>query len=187
MKSKWIMNLHFKIKCWTVLPEEIGWLSNIRCFDLSQTEITELPSSICSLTNLQALLLSKFHRLIALPEEIGRLSNIRCFDLSQTEITELPSSTCSLTNLQTLLLSKCHRLTALPEEIGRLSNLRLLMWVKRACSLRWYDIEICLVAFTVKMSAYISWDLRVCVHIKFVSWALAKKNLWVEIDSLCSL
>ena len=38
--------------------------------------------------------------------------------------------------------------------------------------LDFFDIEICLVAFTVKKSAYISWEF---VHIKFVREVLAKK------------
>ena len=57
------------------LPDFLGELIHLRYLDLAHTLIGELPSSTCSLYNLQTLLLSSCYNLTVLPENIGDLIN----------------------------------------------------------------------------------------------------------------
>ncbi|XP_016652494.1 PREDICTED: putative disease resistance RPP13-like protein 1 [Prunus mume] len=84
----------------TELPDSIKKLIHLRYFDLSNTEIETLPSVLCSLYNLQTLLLSNCSRLVELPADLRKLIN-----------------------LQKLMLGGCYSLTKLPEDMWELINL----------------------------------------------------------------
>ena len=89
------------VECISVLPD-LDKLKHLRYLDLSYTLISELPPKICSLYNMQTLLLSNCRVLTDLPAEIMRLTNLRHLDVSMCPETKLPPGFGELTNLQTL-------------------------------------------------------------------------------------
>ena len=94
----------------TGLPDP-GKLKHLRYLDLSNTSISGLPPTTCSLYNMQTLLLSRCHLLTELPAKIRKLTNLRHLDVSE-----------------------CPRIKKLPRKFGELTNLRMLtdFWVGEA-------------------------------------------------------
>ncbi|XP_050369063.1 putative disease resistance RPP13-like protein 1 [Argentina anserina] len=84
------------------LPSSIGKLKHLRHFDLSATDIKKLPDEICSLYNLQTLLLWLCQSLAELPTELGKLVNLRHLDIQGTNIKMMPTTMGKLKDLQTL-------------------------------------------------------------------------------------
>ncbi|GAA0151852.1 hypothetical protein LIER_43154 [Lithospermum erythrorhizon] len=76
-------------------------LNLLRTLDLSQTKVSEFPSSV------------------------GNLEDLRYLDLSGTLIRELPGVIYDLVNLQTLKLRDCSEFSALPKGTAKLTKLRL--------------------------------------------------------------
>ncbi|RCJ41185.1 hypothetical protein A6770_08860 [Nostoc minutum NIES-26] len=105
----------------TILPAEIGQLSNLRELYLSNNQLTMLPAEIGQLSNLSRLDLSN-NQLTTLPAEIGQLSSLSRLDLSNNQLTTLPAEIGQLFNLSLLYLIG-NQLTMLPAVIGQLSNL----------------------------------------------------------------
>ncbi|KAG5581839.1 hypothetical protein H5410_052466 [Solanum commersonii] len=105
------------------LSAKIGKLIYLRCLDLSDTNITALPHSICELYNLQTFRVNGCYSLGELPFEMGNMISLRhiyCHSRSQ-----MPLNMGQLTSLQTLQyfnvgLEKGRQI----EELGRLKNLR---------------------------------------------------------------
>ncbi|RVW37807.1 putative WRKY transcription factor 19 [Vitis vinifera] len=120
-------------------PEIKGNMRKLRKLDLSETAITEVPSSIehlngvedldlksiCTLSSLKTLQLDWCSRLEGFPEFTKEMENLESIELSATNINELPSSIGHLMALLYLDLSSCP-IVSLPESICNLSSLQAL-------------------------------------------------------------
>ncbi len=110
----------------TELPSEIGNLINLEYLNVSHNQITELPLEIGKLPNLKTLSVyndSKLYnnQLTELPHEIGELVISKPWSV----LTELPREIGQLVNLKTLSVRN-NQITELPLEIGKLINLKTL-------------------------------------------------------------
>ncbi|BBI16314.1 leucine-rich repeat domain-containing protein [Neochlamydia sp. S13] len=108
----------------TLLPSEIGQLSQLQTLELSNNQLTTLPAEIRQLSQLQCLYLENNY-LTTLPAEIGQLSQLQRLHLENNQLTNLPAEIRQLSQLQRLYLNK-NQLTTLPAEIWQLSQLQRL-------------------------------------------------------------
>nr|GMD49439.1 putative disease resistance protein RGA3 [Ipomoea batatas]GME13786.1 putative disease resistance protein RGA3 [Ipomoea batatas] len=85
------------------LPDKIGDLSQLRYINLSWSKVEKLPDTICSLENLQTLVLQKCTGLSRLPKGIGNLINLRHLNIRDTYRLEMmPQGIAKLTQLCSL-------------------------------------------------------------------------------------
>ncbi|XP_030534093.2 disease resistance protein L6-like [Rhodamnia argentea] len=109
-----------------VLPVELGSLEAltellIANYDLSGS-ISQVPSSIGALANLERLVITGAIKLKTLPDSIGMLKGLVELDVSGTGIAELPNAVVNLKSLKVLKMSRSH-MQKLPEAIGMLEKL----------------------------------------------------------------
>ncbi len=97
-----------------------GWTE----LDLINEAVTELPSEIGQLTQLQRLHLWG-NDLAALPTEIGKLTHLRTLNLGGNDLKTLPPQLWELVRLEELDL-EYNQLRTLPEEIAQLIQLKSL-------------------------------------------------------------
>jgi len=103
------------------LPSGIGRLTNLQTAWIESNRLKTLPPEIGNLTNLQRLYLSG-NELKTLPSEIGRLTKLNVLDLSNNQLSKLPPEIAHLTFLCILNLQH-NQLMTLPPEIAKLKNL----------------------------------------------------------------
>jgi internalin A len=108
----------------TQLPTSLSQLIQLQYLDLDHNQLTTLPDSLGQLSQLQRLKLTK-NQLTTLPDSLGRLSQLQQLWLSRNQLTMLPDSLGQLSQLQDLDLSG-NQLTTLPNSLGQLSQLQTL-------------------------------------------------------------
>jgi GTPase SAR1 family protein len=87
-------------------------------------KLTELPESLCQLTQLQELYVS-INQLSTLPEWLGQLTRLQVLSVGANQLTTLPDSLGQLTELEYLNLSH-NQLKTLPSSLTKLTKLKTL-------------------------------------------------------------
>lgn len=108
----------------TDLPEEIGYLRNLKTLNLENNKLIYLPVGIINLINLENLNL-KHNQLLSLPVGIGSLINLQILDLKYNHITFLKKEIGCLTKLK-ILLTDGNVLNSFPNVLGNLIYLESL-------------------------------------------------------------
>lgn len=129
-----------------MVPESIGYLTNLKRLDLGVNKLESIPKSIRNLTNLKDLYLDTnqlkslpdwirnitnlkelflhTNQLKSLPKGIGNLKNLEHLTLGDNQLESLPDWIGNLTNLEKLNLENNKKLSSLPKSIGNLKNLK---------------------------------------------------------------
>lgn len=103
------------------IPKSVFENKQLKVLKLFGNEISEIPSRIAELENLEELYIGK-NNLKSLPPEIGKLKNLKILSVQYNSITSLPSEIGDMENLEQLWLNQ-NNLKFLPSEIGKLKKL----------------------------------------------------------------
>jgi len=100
-------------------------ITDATTIDLSNQNLTSIPSSVFSKTNTETLDVSNNMLTGSIQGEIRFLSKLKVLDASNNNMTGLPAEIGQLQNLEVLDVSN-NQVTGLPNELGNLKNLKVL-------------------------------------------------------------
>ncbi|OGS35675.1 MAG: hypothetical protein A2293_01655 [Elusimicrobia bacterium RIFOXYB2_FULL_49_7] len=115
-----ITKLNFQACSLSVLPNDIGALSELKELYVINGTLSALPDTICRLSKLEVLQAYN-NRLTQLPD-LSALSNLTTLSVATNRLTSL----CEFSPLQTrlsILRASSNKITALPSSIGNLTGL----------------------------------------------------------------
>ena len=106
------------------LEIDFSKLKKLRRLELCTNELTEIPSGIYDLTELEDLDLHMNYLSGSIPSELGKLSKLKVLQLDRNQLTgEIPSELGNLTNLEELNLSQNQLTGEIPESFNNLKGL----------------------------------------------------------------
>jgi len=106
----------------TILPPEIGELTELRVLTINDNDLKQLPKEIYDCTKLTRLEVQS-NDLSSLPSGIEKLIHLRELSLRNNELIELPGGIGKLKSIVILQLWG-NGLVLLPQDIGQLSSLK---------------------------------------------------------------
>ena len=109
----------------TEFPQEIFELADsLEILDLSDNQLSELPSNFAQLSQLKVLFLSN-NQFTKLPEVLADCSKLEIISLKKNQLNEIPEQSIPL-SVRCLVLTS-NAITKLPDSIGELKSLQKLM------------------------------------------------------------
>jgi Leucine-rich repeat (LRR) protein len=116
------------------IPPEISALTGLRCFSLTNNQISSIPDWLGNLPLLQQLDLAN-NQISGIPDSLNNFPQLQMLNLANNQITRIPDSLCNLLQLQSLGLMN-NQITHIPDSLSNLLQLRVLNLVKNRISNR---------------------------------------------------
>ncbi|XP_044955674.1 putative disease resistance protein RGA1 [Hordeum vulgare subsp. vulgare] len=111
----------------TEFPSTVGQLKQLEVLIAPELQDRQFPDSITRLSRLHYLNLNGSREISAIPSSVSKLESLVHLYLAYcTSVKVIPDSLGSLNNLRTLDLSGCQKLESLPESLGSLENIQTL-------------------------------------------------------------
>ena len=120
-KEKLADNLDLSGLSLGILPDELGYLSNLKRLDISSNQLKEIPIFIYNLQRLEQLDIGN-NRVVELQPDIQQLTELVSLDISENRLSCFPSHIDKLIHLRALRLYS-NRLIELPDTLCMLNAL----------------------------------------------------------------
>jgi len=127
-KAKKLTNLALSVYKYepklTEMPESICKITNLKTLNLSESGISSIPKCIKKLTKLQTLELND-NQLTTLPKDLSKLTSLKYLEMGNNPLTTVPSVVKKLPKLESLVLFK-NQFSSFPEVICEIKTLKSL-------------------------------------------------------------